>query len=126
MLFVHSDTDYDSIAVQITFDPSPTDATICENIGLLLDNVIEDGETFTVEITTTDTNIDILIPSATVAIQDESTISIEFDRNVYSIRELDGMIEVCAEISGGTLQRNVEVEFSSQDSTASGKSSDNS
>ena len=65
-------------------------------------------------------NVEIQNQQATVAIEDESTVNIEFAASLYSVREADGSIEVCAELSGGTLQRNILVTFTTQDSTASG------
>ena len=112
--------DYNSVMVDITFDPSPIDTTSYEDIQLFSDDVIEEGELFTVEISSPDMNVDILQQSSTVAIQDLSTINIDFDSSVYAVREVDDVIEICAQLSGGTLQRSIEVEFATQDSTATG------
>ena len=115
-----SDSDYGSISVDITFEPSPTGSTLCETISLLIDTVIEPLEVFSVQISSTDVNVEIQNQQATVAIEDESTVNIEFAASLYSVREADGSIEVCAELSGGTLQRTILVTFTTQDSTASG------
>lgn len=115
-----SDLDYESIAIDLTIGPSETDTTNCENIQLLSDTVIEGTEVFSVQISSTDLNVNILTQSASIVIQDESTVDIEFARSVYSVREDEGTLQVCAELSGGTLQRNIEVELTTQDSTALG------
>lgn len=116
----HADSDYASVSVNITFDPSPSVSTACETINLLADIVIEPVEVFTVQIFSTDINIVFQTQQATIAIQDESTVDAEFAASAYSVREADGSVEVCAELSGGTLQRNVSVDLTTQDSTASG------
>ena len=115
-----SDSDYGSVSVDIAFEPSPAGSTLCETISLLIDTVIEPLEVFTVQISSTDMDVVLQSQQATVAIQDESTVDIEFAASVYSVREADGSIEVCAELSGGTLQRNILVTLTTQDSTASG------
>lgn len=120
MYNIISGLDYDSVSVDITFNPSPTGSTLCETVSLLLDTVVEPLEVFSIQISSTDMNVEILSQQATVAIQDESTVNIEFTASLYSVQEADGSIEVCAELSGGTLQRNILVTFTTQDSTASG------
>ena len=118
VLFI--DLDYDSVSTNITFEPSPIGSTLCETVVLLLDTVIEPLEVFSVEISSTDISVVFQNQQATVAIQDESTVDIEFSNNIYSVQETDGSIEVCAELSGGILQRSISVNFTTRDSTASG------
>ena len=77
---------------------------------------------FSVQISSTDVDVVLQNQQATVAIQDESTVDIEFATNIYSVQEAGGSIEVCAELSGGTLQRNILVNLTTQDSTALGTS----
>lgn len=115
-----SDLDYGSVSVDINFEPSPTGSTLCETISLLLDTVVEPLEVFTIEISTTDVDVVIQSQPATVAVQDESTVDIEFAANLYPVREVDGSVQVCAELSGGTLQRNILVTLTTLDSTATG------
>ena len=118
--FFFSDLDYSSVSADITFDPSTTNLTLCETISLLLDTVVEPLEVFTVQLSSTDPDVVIQSQQATVAIQDESVVDIEFAASLYSVQEADGSIQVCAELSGGTLQRNILVDLATQDSTASG------
>ena len=112
--------DYGSVSIDINFEPSPTNSTLCETISLFLDTVVEPLEVFTVEISTTDADVVVQSQPATVAIQDESTVDIEFAANLYSVREIDGSVQVCAELSGGTLQRSILVTLTTLDSTATG------
>ena len=120
ILIIISGVDYSSTSVDLTFNPVSTDSTSCETIQLLLDTDIEEGERFFVEISSTDENVNILSQSASVVIQDESTVDITFTSDVYPVREDDGIVEVCAELGGGTLQRDIRIEFATQDSTATG------
>jgi hypothetical protein len=115
-----SDVDYGSVSVDITFEPSPIGSTLCETISILLDTVVESLEVFTVEISSTDADVVIQTRQAPVTIQDASTVDIEFAANLYSVREVDESVQVCAELSGGTLQRNILVTLTTQDSTATG------
>ena len=118
-----SDIDFGSVSSVLTFSPSPTDSTLCENIQLIPDTAIEAVEVFTVEISSNDLDVNFLRQSAIVEIQDESTVTIQFTDTVYSVREDDGSIEICAELSGGMLERSIEVNFATQSSSATGVSS---
>ena len=115
-----SDLDYESFVVDLTIGPSETGTTNCQNIQLLSDTVVEGTEVFSVQLSSMDLNVNILTQSASIVIQDESTANIEFARSVYSVREDEGTLQVCAELRSGTLQRNIEVELTTQDSTALG------
>lgn len=115
-----SGLDYESFAIDLTIGPSETDTTICENIQVLSDTLVEETEVFFVQMSSTDLNVNILTRRASIEIQDESTANIEFVRSAYSVREDDGTLQVCAQLGSGTLQRNIEVELTTQDSTALG------
>lgn len=113
-------SDYDSVSVDLLFEPSSTGSILCEPIGLVLDAVVEPLEAFSVQLSSTDVDVVLQSQQATVAILDESTVDIEFASSLYSVREADGSVQVCAELSGGSLQRDVLVTLTTQDSTASG------
>ena len=51
-----------------------------------------------------------------------SGVVINFELPEYSVRESDGTREVCARVAEGTLQRDLLVTLSTQDSAAIGKS----
>lgn len=49
-------------------------------------------------------------------------VEIGLERTLYSAREDDGTVEVCARLTRGALQREVEVELTMRDDTATSES----
>ena len=111
------------------------------------DNVIEDDETFTLSLTSTDTAIDMLmLQSATVTITDQtskyihchinrieeyvaarknlnycffsSALTFGFDPSVYSVMEGESEVVTVTVMGGGTLERHVVLTVTSSDGTA--------
>ena len=111
------------------------------------DNMIEDDETFTLSLTSTDTAIDRLMPqSATVTITDQtskyihchinrvekyvaarknlnycffsSALTFGFDPSVYSVMEGESEVVTVTVMGEGTLERDVVLTVTSSDGTA--------
>ena len=116
--------DFDSVSVDLTFGPVETISSSCRTVLLFPDTVIENKEMFSINITSTDLNVVIKNQSATAFIQDTSSVDVDTNSDVYTVREEDEIVEVCAVLSGATLQREIQVTFLTQDSTATGVSSE--
>ena len=56
---------------------------------------------------------------STVNILDDDSVTVEIDLDNYSIREGDGLLEVCLELTG-QLARDITIDITSMDMTAQG------
>ena len=129
----------------VTFNSGSTSQTV--TVMADDDNMIEDDETFTLSLTSTDTAIAMLMPqSATVTITDQtskyilchinrieeyvatrknlnycffsSALTFGFDPSAYSIMEGESEMVTVTVMGGGTLERQVAVTVTSHDGTA--------
>ena len=94
-------------------------ARACANIPITDDNVTEPPEEFCVVLYPPDGDpADPANPKTTVTIVDDDTVTIGFEMEVYSTREDQGSVEVCALIREGALARGVIVSLLTQDDSA--------
>lgn len=84
------------------------------NIPINDDSISEDAEDFSVMVSSNDSNVSFERSMVGVTIIDSDSVTIGFEMEVYSAME-GQMVEVCAGIREGALQRVVSVLLSTQD-----------
>ena len=100
--------DYVSTLTTLFFDIST--ARACTNLPITDNNVTEPQEEFCVVLTPEGGDpADPSNPKTTVAIVDDDSVTIGFEMEVYSTREDQGSVQVCALIREGALDRDVTV-----------------
>ena len=73
IFFVSASEDYDAANVSVIFVPDSSDSrSLCSNISVTLDDIVEDMEEFFIFINTTDSNVAILQPNASILIVDNT------------------------------------------------------
>ncbi|XP_048590278.1 extracellular matrix organizing protein FRAS1-like [Nematostella vectensis] len=86
-------TDYNSpVATNITFSANETSYNFTININD--DVIVENTESFFVQLTTTDGNINITQPNITVSITDNDKATFSFASSSYSVEEDTGYVTV--------------------------------
>ena len=94
LLYFTAPADYLSVMQQLIFNVTTT--MQCIRIGIVDDLDLEDPiETFDVSLLTDDTSVTLAVPMAVVNIRDNDAVSIGFEREMYSVREGEGPVEVC-------------------------------
>eukprot|EP00731_Ephydatia_muelleri_P008676 Em0004g1014a len=118
-----SNIDYENEDNVMLFEVNSTaGATMCSYITILSNNAVQDTKNFTVYLTSNSSGV--LIPSyaqsVPVQILGGTTqyIDVSFTSSTYSVRENEGYVHVCIEITSGLLQRAANVYLSSLDGTA--------
>ena len=91
----------------------------CTNIPVMDDSVVELTEMFGVILTTSEPDVDVQDPSALVDIIDNDRVLIGFEMEQYQGEE-GRMVEVCAVLMNGTLERSLIVEIFTGDISAQG------
>ena len=81
----------------------------CAEIPIEEDDVSEDPEDFPVILTSDDPDISSDRPRANVTITDNDNVTFGFEREQYSAREDQGMVEVCSRVIEGSLEREVSI-----------------
>ncbi len=91
------------------------------HVSLINDTIVEGRETITAELTNLDEGVVLSTSngSATVTINDDDRVVIEFASPEYTVGEGDGEV-VLVVVKRGVALRNVSVTFSTIDETASG------
>ena len=97
-----------------------TDGENCSTIPILDDSAVEGNETFSVQLSTSNTAVDITQSSAMVTIIDDDAVTIEWSTLSYGVDENDALVTVCAEIVQGEIARPVVVFYSTMDGSAQG------
>ena len=86
---------------------------VCIDIPLINDDVSEMPEDFSVilEREEGDDEEDVALtrPMATITVNDDDEVTIGFERDLYSVREDEGRVEVCACVKEGSLERELSV-----------------
>jgi len=120
--------DFTSISSDKTFPSgSISNTTLCVNISILEDTLLEDNETFTLTLTASDphvllannvTSITIVDAGKVVVISVSATeyivingqyddgpidVSVGFSSNEFTTSEADGSVEVCVSVTGGRI-----------------------
>ena len=72
-IFISASEDYIVSSFSVTFSPdSSSNGSICSNISITVDNIVEDMEEFTVLINSSDSSVLIVQPNAAVIIVDSN------------------------------------------------------
>ena len=109
--------DFSAVAVELQFNATTSRA--CADIPITDDNRVELPENFTVGIGSDDPDVDFAPPTATVTILDNDRVVIGFEMEQYQGEE-GRMVEVCAVLMNGTLERSLIVEILTEDISAQG------
>lgn len=104
---------------------TPSTERVCVEVLLEDDDILEDVETFYLEIATTVPNVTITLGSATVSVVDDDSVDVSLVTSEHSVMEEDeegqgGEVEVCVRLTG-VLEKAVRVELSTESDTARGK-----
>ena len=94
-------------------------ARVCTNIPIVDDSVVELTEMFGVMLTTSEPDVDLQDTSAIVDIIDNDRAVIGFEMEQYQGEEGE-MVEVCAVLMNGTLERSLIIELFTGDISAQG------
>ena len=74
VLFCTASSDYQELSVPLTFAPDlQISRSMCENISIVPDEIVENPERFRVQLNSTDLGVETLIGSAVVTLQDSSS-----------------------------------------------------
>ena len=109
--------DFSAVAVELQFDE--TTSRTCADIPITDDNRVELAENFTVEIRSDDPDVDFVPPTSTVTIIDNDRVVIGFEMEQYQGNE-GTIVEICAALFSGSLERSLIVELSTGDISAQG------
>ena len=102
----------------LAFDSDTT--RTCTNVPVVDDTVVEVTEMFGVVLTTSEPDVEFQTPSSIIRIIDNDRIVIGFEMEQYQGDE-GGMVEVCAILMNGTLERSLIVGISTRDTSAEGR-----
>lgn len=95
---------------------STASASVCTNIDVNFDNVVENLETFLVIVqSNSDPAVNVVQQSATVNVIDSSTVDFSFSPDVYSVMENES-VSVCVTLEG-TTDRDIVVSLQVSDSS---------
>ena len=109
--------DFSAVAVELQFDE--TTSRTCADIPITDDNRVELAENFTVEISSSDPDVDFAPPISTVTIIDNDRVVIGFEMEQYQGEEGE-TVEVCAMLRNGSLERDLLVQIFTEDLSAKG------
>lgn len=115
--------DYSAPPSSIVFAPSSAPhQTECVDVYIINDVILEDVETFHLEITTTVPRVSITQSTATVRVYDEDSVEVSLVEDVIRVPEEmeGGEVDVCV-IRTGVIEKAVVVQLSTQPQTALGK-----
>ncbi len=101
---------------------------LCVEIPIKNDEKVERNEHFQVQLTIADSQscVNITKENSTVLIVDDDEcadiVEVAIKEQQYTVMEGDGEVEVCVEVSGGTVSKEtIHVTLSTMDDTAEGK-----
>ena len=114
--------DYSAPPTDLVFPPSSESRqTQCVELRLIDDTILEDVETFQLQLSTSASRVNITQSSATVSLVDNDRVYVSLERNEYTTTEDgEGVVEVCVELVGVTATE-VEVQLSTVAGTAQGE-----
>ena len=100
---------------------SVTNGALSFNVSITDDSILEFDEFFTILAASMDSAVTFAPwrDTSAVNILDDDSVSVEIDLDNYSIREGDGLLEVCLVVIGD-LARDVPININSLDITAQG------
>ena len=109
--------DFSAVAVELQFNETTSRA--CADIPITDDDRVELPENFTVEIRSDDPDLNFAPPTSTVTIIDNDRVVIGFEMEQYQGDE-GAVVEVCAALLNGALERSLILELSTGDISALG------
>lgn len=110
--------DFSASRHAVQFPPSPTNnQTVCFSFSILNDDVVEENETFLIQLTASESYIDINDNETTVIILDTDTVAVVFERVEYAVNEEEEVLSVCIELEAA-VEKQVSVGLSTDDATA--------
>ena len=109
--------DFSAVAVELQFNETTSRA--CAVIPITDDNRVEVPENLTVVIDSDDPDVNFVPPTSTVTIVDNDRVVIGFEMERYQGEE-GRMVQVCAIIRNGSLERSVPVQIFTEDISAEG------
>lgn len=109
--------DYTPITQVLVFNNTLT--TQCVRIVIIDDFDVEDTETFSIVLSTSDPDILLPSPMGVVTILDNDIVSVGLEFSVYSAAEGDGLVEVCV-LAERAVQRQLIATVETADATATG------
>lgn len=118
--------DYVEPLSEFVFTPSTEpQQRVCVEVLVEDDDILEEVETFHLEITTAVPNVTITLGRATVSVVDDDSVHVSLVRSEQSVMEEDeeghgGEVEVCLRLTG-VLEKAVQVELFTESDTARGK-----
>ena len=111
--------DFTAVSLPLRIETSQSKA--CMNVTIDDDSIVEDEESFKVVVSSTDQNVDVGLSTTTVTILDNDKATIGIEMNQYHGDE-GQMTTVCAALNGNVaLERQVMVQLSTINATASGR-----
>jgi hypothetical protein len=116
--------DYMTTGLRLTFGSSSAlNVPVPVPVDIVPDGVLENDETFTASLTLVPSALLVSVnPSlATVTIEDDDEVQIGFNPDSYTVNEGAGTVTLTARVISGSLERDVEIEFSTADDTAMGE-----
>jgi hypothetical protein len=95
-----------------------TDGENCSTISILDDSMVERNETFSVQLSTSNTAVDITQTSVMVTVIDDDAVTVGWSTPSYAVDESDALVTLCVEIIQGEIARPVIIFYSTIDSSA--------
>ena len=112
-----ANVDYSLIAdIPLIF--TGTNRIQCSSIPILEDTIVELDETFSVMLSTSNSAINLIRNSASVSIRDNDIVTISWIPASYEVVEDGSAAAVCAQITGGQIDRQVIASYSTRDGNA--------
>ena len=112
--------DYSQVAdIPLIF--TGTNRIQCSSVSILEDAIVELDETFSVLLNTSSPGVNLIRDSASVPIRDNDEVTISWSNASYQVVEDGNPVTVCAQITGGQIDRQVVVTYSTRDVTAESK-----
>ena len=116
-----ADNDYSQVAgIPLAF--LGTSGMLCANIPILDDTIVELDEIFSALLSTSNPAVNLIRDSASVLILDNDMVTISWSPASYDIIEDGNAARICAQITGGEIDREVIASYATRDSTAESNS----
>ena len=121
--FKTAEFDYTAPPSEFLFQPSVEPRqTECVEVFLVNDDILEDVETFHLEISTAVPRVDVSLSTAVVIMMDDDDVYVSLVSSEYSVEEEAERreVEVCVQLTG-VIEREVEVTLFTEEDTAHGE-----
>ena len=108
--------DYASVTLELTFNATSSD--LCTRISIIDDFDLEGTESFSITLSSPDSDVFLPSPLTTVSIIDNDMVVIGLEREAYNVSEERESVEVCVVVISGAIQRRLEARLMTGDITA--------